>query len=171
MNEAQMLKDEQAVVVGAGGSIGAAVARTFADQGAEVFLAGRHKGSLDAVAAEISDSGGCAHMAVVDALDDEAVDQYLEAVLERCGTIDIELNATGPRAAEYGTGVPALDLPVDQFLVVQKVLTSQFITARCAARRMVLRGSGVVIFVTGSPSRPHNWWPPRSAPPSQASRT
>ena len=42
-----------------------------------------------------------------------------------------------------------------EFAVAQTVLTSQFITARGAARRMVPQGSGVIIFLTGSPARPH----------------
>jgi NAD(P)-dependent dehydrogenase (short-subunit alcohol dehydrogenase family) len=156
MNDSLILRDRRAVVFGAGGSIGGAVARAFAAEGAEVFLAGRGKASLDRVARQISESGGRAHVAVVDAVDDTAVDKYLEQVVEQAGGIDIEFNATGPRAAEYGTGTPGLDLPIDQFLVAQKVLTAQFITARCAARRMVAQGSGVVFFLTGSPARPHS---------------
>lgn len=58
MNEPAILKDKHAVVFGASGSIGAAVARTFAAQGAEVFLVGRRKDLLDAVAAKIHNSGG-----------------------------------------------------------------------------------------------------------------
>jgi NADP-dependent 3-hydroxy acid dehydrogenase YdfG len=131
------LKDKRSVIFGAGGSIGAAVARAFAAEGAELFLAGRSKSSLEAVAGEITDSGGRAHVAVVDVLDHASVDGYLEEVVEQAGGIDVEFNATGPRAADYGTGTPALDLPVEQFLVGQSVLTGQFITARCAARRMV----------------------------------
>jgi 3-oxoacyl-[acyl-carrier protein] reductase len=92
---------------------------------------------------------------VVDALDETAVDTYLQDVTEQSGPIDIEINATGPRAADYGSGIPATDLPVEQFLTAQKVLASQFITARCMARRMISRGSGVIIFLTGSPARPH----------------
>jgi 3-oxoacyl-[acyl-carrier protein] reductase len=155
MNETSNLKDKRAVVFGAGGSIGAAVARTFAAEGAEVFLAGRSRASLDAVARAISCAGGRAHAAVVDALDDTAVDSYLRQVAEGAGPIDIEINATGPRAAEYGSGIPAVDLPMDLFLTAQQVLASQFITARCAARRMIPNGSGVIIFLTGSPARPH----------------
>lgn len=155
MNGAAILNDKRAVVFGAGGSIGAAVAGGFAAGGAEVFLAGRGKDSLDAVAEKIHVAGGRAHVGVVDALDDSAVDNYLQGVVEQSGAIDIELNATGPRAAEYGTGIPAVDLPIGQFVTAQKVLMSQFITARCAARRMVPQGSGVIIFLTGSPARPH----------------
>jgi 3-oxoacyl-[acyl-carrier protein] reductase len=155
MNESSNLKGKQAVVFGAGGSIGAAVARTFAAEGAGVYLAGRSRASLDAVAGAINDAGGRAQVAVVDALDETAVDKYVQEVIEQSGSIDIEINATGPRAAEYGTGIPATELPIDKFLTAQKVLAAQFITARSAARRMISRGSGVIIFLTGSPARPH----------------
>jgi NAD(P)-dependent dehydrogenase (short-subunit alcohol dehydrogenase family) len=155
MNDSPILNGKRAVVFGAGGSIGAAVARKFGAEGAEVFLAGRTKSTLDAVARQITESGGRANYAVVDALDDSAVDKYLDRVVEQAGGIDIEFNATGPRIIDYGNGRPAVDLPVEEFLVAQTVLTSQFITARRAARRMVAQGSGVVIFLTGSPARPH----------------
>src|SRR5208282_4608645 len=67
-----------------------------------------------------------------------------------------EFNATGPRVSEYANGKPAVDLPVDEFMVpVVTVLRAQFITARAAARQMLRQGSGVIIFLTGSPARPH----------------
>ena len=155
MNVSPTLKDKRAVVFGAAGSLGAAVARMFGAEGAEVFLAGRTASTLDAVTRQINESGGHASYAVVDALDDSAVDKYLDRVVQQAGRIDIEFNATGPRITEYGNGKPAVDLPVEEFTVAQTVLTSQFITARCAARRMVQQGSGVIIFLTGSPARPH----------------
>ena len=155
MSDSLTLKDKRAVVFGAGGSIGGAVARRFAAEGAEVFLAGRTESSLDTVARQIKGSGGRATYAVIDALDDSAVDKYLDQLVDRAGGIDIEFNAMGPGIAEYGNGMPAVELPVEQFAVAQTVLTSQFITARGAARRMARQGSGVIIFLTGSPARPH----------------
>jgi 3-oxoacyl-[acyl-carrier protein] reductase len=155
MEASTLLEDKRAVVFGAGGSIGAAVAQRFASVGARLFLAGRSESSLAAITQQINDSGGQATYAVVDALDDVAVGNYLDEVVETAGGIDVELNAIGPRAAEYGTGCPSVDLPVEQFLAGLTVLTSQWITGRCAARRMISQGSGVVIFLTGSPARPH----------------
>ena len=81
MNEPAILKDKHAVVFGASSSIGAAVARTFAAEGAEVFLAGRRKDLLNTVATKIHHCGGRAHVGVVDALDDTAVDKYLQGDL------------------------------------------------------------------------------------------
>jgi len=53
-----ILKGKHAVVFGAGGSIGSAVAKEFAAEGAEVFLSGRRKSSVEVVAKEIVAKGG-----------------------------------------------------------------------------------------------------------------
>jgi 3-oxoacyl-[acyl-carrier protein] reductase len=156
MSGSLQLKGKHAVVFGGGGSIGAAVATQFAADGAEVFLAGRTTESVETAAKQIQAAGGRAHADVVDALDAAAVEQYVESVVARAGGVDIEFNATGPRAREYATGKPAADLPVEEFMVpVNTVLKAQFITAAAAARQMLRQDSGVIIFLTGSPARPH----------------
>lgn len=121
MNDSPVLKDKRAVVFGAGGSIGAAVARKFGAEGAKVFLAGRTESALDAVTRQISERGGRASYAVIDALDDSDVDECLDRVVKQAGGIDIEFNATGPRISEYGNGKPAVDLPVAEFMAAQTV--------------------------------------------------
>ena len=75
-----LLESKNAVIYGGGGSIGGAVARAFAREGARVFLAGRTPATLDAVAEEIRSAGGAAETAVVDALDENAVDEHADAV-------------------------------------------------------------------------------------------
>ena len=154
MSRSGMLQDKHAVVFGGGGSIGAAVAKELASEGAEVFLAGRSPTTVDLAAKQITAAGGRAHSDVVDALDAAAVDGYLEAVVRQAGSIDIEFNATGPRISEHGHGKPVLELAVDEFMTpVATVLLSQFITARAAARQMLEQGSGVIIFLTAIPAR------------------
>ena len=64
-----LLKNKNAIVYGAGGGIGGGVARTFAREGARVFLVGRTQEKLEAVAADITAAGGAAEVAVVDATD------------------------------------------------------------------------------------------------------
>jgi 3-oxoacyl-[acyl-carrier protein] reductase len=152
----QTLQGKHAVLFGAGGSIGTAVARELASAGAEVFLAGRTPATVERIAAEIAAEGGRAHPDQVDALDARAVDEYLASVAERAGSIDIAINTTGPRISEYGNVRPAVDLSTDLFMVaIDAVLRSNFNTASAAARHMVKQGSGVIIFLTGSPARPH----------------
>ena len=52
-----ILKNKVAVIYGAGGAIGGAVARAFAREGAKVFLTGRHQAAVEAVANEIVSAG------------------------------------------------------------------------------------------------------------------
>ncbi len=156
MTASLILEGKRAVVFGAGGSIGSAVAREFASQGAEVFLAGRTEHTVQAVATQIAAAGGCAHPAVIDTLDGAAVEEYVASVVKQAGSLDIEFNATGPRISEYGNGTSAVALSTSQFMTpVETVLRSQFLTAQAAARHMLDQGSGVIIFLTGSPAKPH----------------
>jgi NAD(P)-dependent dehydrogenase (short-subunit alcohol dehydrogenase family) len=151
-----ILQGKHAVVFGAGGSIGAAVAREFAGEGAGVFLVGRTKSSLEAVAEQITATGCEAHIGVIDALDDAGVNAYIDSIVKQAGKIDIVLDATGPLAREYGNTKNAVELPIEEFMTpLTTVVKSRFITARAAARHMIKRRSGVIIFVTGSPARAH----------------
>jgi NAD(P)-dependent dehydrogenase (short-subunit alcohol dehydrogenase family) len=151
-----MLQGKSAVVFGAGGSIGSAVAKEFAAEGAEVFLAGRTRSNLEPVAKKITEAGGKAHAAVIDALNDGAVNQYIDGIVKQAGKIDILLDAAGPLAREYGNGKTAVELPIEEFMVpLATMVRSRFISARAAARHMIEQHSGVIIFVTGSPARGH----------------
>ena len=156
MNSTSILQGKFVVVFGAGGSIGSAVAREFAAEGAEVFLSGRSKSSVEVVANEIAAKGSRAHTAAIDTLDEAAVNQYIDGIVKQTGKIDISLDAAGPLAREYGNGKVAMELPIDEFMVpLATMVKSRFITARAAARHMIKQRSGVIIFVTGSPARPH----------------
>jgi 3-oxoacyl-[acyl-carrier protein] reductase len=156
MNSKLGLEGKSAVVFGASGSIGAAVAKEFASEGARVFLAGRTKAKLEDVAKRIASDGRPAEVAVVDAISDSAVITYLDGIVKRTGKIDILIDVSGPLAREYGNTKMAVDLPIDDFMVpLETMVKSRFITARAAARHMINHHSGVIIFVTGSPARPH----------------
>jgi NAD(P)-dependent dehydrogenase (short-subunit alcohol dehydrogenase family) len=154
MSTSQLLQGKCAVVFGAGGSIGAAVAKEFASEGAEVFLAGRTAANVELVAKEVTATGGQAHAEVIDATNEAAVEAYVQSVAEQSGRLDIEFNATGPRIREYANGTPAVNLPADLFIVpVNTVLKSQYITARAAGRQMLKQSSGVILFLSGPPAR------------------
>jgi NAD(P)-dependent dehydrogenase (short-subunit alcohol dehydrogenase family) len=148
-----MLRDKVAVVYGAGGGIGGAVAQAFAREGARLFLTGRDLASGEIVAKEIGSAGGSAEAAEVDALDERAVDAHLEHVMEVAGRVDISFNAVGIPNANI-VGVPLVELDAERFsLAISTYLTSYFLTARLAARRMVPKGSGVIMTVTALHSR------------------
>ena len=148
-----MLKDKVAVIYGAGGAIGGAVARAFASEGAKVFLTGRLRAPVDAVAKDIVSGGGSAEAATIDALDEQAVDKHLQYVIDRAGRVDISFNAVGIPNTKI-VGVPLVELDVEQFsLPITTYATSYFLTARLAARRMVPNKSGVIMTVTAIHSR------------------
>ena len=148
-----MLKDKVAVIYGAGGAIGAAVAHAFGSEGAKLFLTGHKLAPVEAVAKDIVSADGSADAAAVDALDEQAVDKHLQSVIDHAGRVDISFNAVGiPDTAILG--VPLTDLDVEQFsLPIATYTRTYFLTARLAARHMVPNKSGVIMRVTASHSR------------------
>ncbi len=148
-----ILKDKVAVIYGAGGAIGGAVARAFASEGAKVFLTGRSLTPVEAVAKDVVAAGGSAEAAEVDALDEQAVDRHLQSVIGKAGRVDISFDAIGiPQEEEQG--ILLTDLPVESFtLPILTHATSYFLTARLAARHMIPKKSGVIMTVTSILSR------------------
>jgi NAD(P)-dependent dehydrogenase (short-subunit alcohol dehydrogenase family) len=138
-----MLENRNAVIYGGGGSIGGAVAREFAKEGARVFLAGRTREKLEAVARDIEAAGGSAEVAVVDALDEEAVDDHARAVAAQAGSIDVSFNLITRGDVQ---GIPLVETAMDDLLrAVVNGLRTNFLTARAAARHMIEQGSGVIL--------------------------
>jgi NAD(P)-dependent dehydrogenase (short-subunit alcohol dehydrogenase family) len=144
----RLLNGKVAVIYGGGGSIGSGVARTFAREGARLFLAGRTEDPLEAVAREITAAGGLADIAVLDALDEGAVDTHARDVVAKGGSLDVSFNLI-KRGDVQGT--PLVDMTTDDLLrAVVNGLRSNFLTARAAARRMVEQGSGVILHLNSA---------------------
>lgn len=143
-----LLDGRTAIIYGAGGSIGGAVARKFAAQGAHVFLVGRTRDSLDVVAKDITADGGSADVAVFDVLDERAVEEHVAAAVERTGRVDVSFNLISRGDVQ---GTPLVRVSADDLLrAVDTGLRSNFITARAAARRMIDQGSGVVLHLNSA---------------------
>ena len=95
----------------------------------------------------IRDGGGVAHIAVLDAVDRDAVERHAAAVADRSGGIDVCFNATFNDDVQ---GTPLVDMPVgDVMQPVAKAITSTFTVATAAARHMVVRGTGVILVMAG----------------------
>ena len=151
---ALLLRSKNAVVYGAGGAIGGAIARAFAREGAKVFLTGRTLANVEQVAKVIISSGGSAETAQVDALDETAVEKHLGDVIRKNGGIDVSFNAIGLTPQQGIQGIPLTELSVDSFfLPIATYTRAHFVTARAAARRMVERRTGVILMHTPSPAR------------------
>ena len=148
-----MLEDKVAVIYGAGGAIGGAVALAFAEQGARLFLTGRRKAAVDAVAKRIVSGGGRVEVAEVDALDEQGIESHLRAVEGKAGRVDISFNAVGIHDPKT-LGAPLVEMDVEQFAQPIAAYTrSYFLTSRLAARRMIAKKSGVIMTVTALPAR------------------
>ena len=144
----QLLENKRAIIYGAGGGLGGGVARTFAREGASVFLAGRTKATLQAVADDIASRGGRAHVTVVDALDEQAVEEHARSVVNQAGGIDVSFNLI-TRGDMQGT--PLVQMKADDLLrAVVNGLQSNFLTARAAGRRMIEQGSGVILHLNSA---------------------
>jgi 3-oxoacyl-[acyl-carrier protein] reductase len=150
-----LLEDRNAVIYGGGGSIGGAVARAFAREGARVFLAGRTLPRLERVAEELRSAGGVAETARVDALDENAVDAHADAVAAAAGGIDISFNLISHGDVQ---GTPLAEMELDDFTrPVFTAVRTTFLTSRAAARHMIRQGSGVILAFggEGDPMRGH----------------
>jgi 3-oxoacyl-[acyl-carrier protein] reductase len=146
-----LLKDRAAIVHGSG-AIGAAVARCFAAEGAQLFLTARTLTKAEPLAREIAASGAKAEAAQVDATNEAAVEAHAADVVAKAGRIDILFNAIGTEDIQ---GIELLDVPLDIFLrPIVKAGTSQLLTARAAARHMVPQRSGVILTITAGPPDP-----------------
>jgi NAD(P)-dependent dehydrogenase (short-subunit alcohol dehydrogenase family) len=143
-----LLDGKNAVIYGAGGAIGGAVARAFAREGARLYLTGRRAGPLEQVASAIRTAGGRADTAVFDALDEQAVDAHADAVAEQAGSLDISFNLITHDVVQ---GTPMAEMAVDDYVrPVELQVRTTFLTWRAAARHMARQGGGVILALGGS---------------------
>ncbi len=141
-----LLEDKVAVIYGGGGAIGGAVARAFAREGARVFLSGRTLVKLDKVADDIRSNGGVADTAVVDALNEQAVDQYVDAVAAQAGRLDISFNLI----SYVDVQKPLTEISLEDFMQpIVNATRTHFLTTRAAVRHMVKCKSGVILAFGG----------------------
>jgi 3-oxoacyl-[acyl-carrier protein] reductase len=138
-----LLQDKTAIVYGAAGPVGAAVAGAFAREGARVVLAGRTQQTLARVANQIRDAGGAAQTAVVDVT--AAMRAHAAEAAAASGSIDIAFNAISNDDLQ---GIRLLDMDLSDFArPVSKAIAAHFTIATVTARHM--QGGGGVILAMG----------------------
>ena len=136
------LANKVAIVTGGGTGIGAAIARTFAREGAKVTITGRRKEPLDRVADEIAAAGGHA-LAVPSSVTDEAdVQRAVQATLATFGRIDTLVNNAG-NASHAGPLHETSDEVWDN--VMDVFLKSVFRFSRAVIPHMQRQGGGSII--------------------------
>jgi len=146
-----LLNGRVAIVYGASGAVGGAVARAFAREGATVVLAARRREPLEAVAADIHSRDGLALVMPVDATDLRAVEQHLRAVADRFGAVTLMFNAVSWDDIQ---GQPLAEMPFETFFApVQTALTTWFYTGTALAKHMAQNGGGVILGITANAGR------------------
>jgi NAD(P)-dependent dehydrogenase (short-subunit alcohol dehydrogenase family) len=151
----ETLKNKVAVVFAASGEIAGAVAQSFAQHGAKVYVTGRNFTAVKALADEIKAGGGHAEAGKVDALNETEIETYLQKVVVENGKLDVIFNGIGSYYRDAGSGIPSTVATFEQFLnPLQRILGSQFLTSRVAAKHMIQSGSeGTILFFNASMSR------------------
>lgn len=143
-----LLEKKIAVIYGAGGAIGGAVARGFAEAGARVYLAGRSRDRLDKAANDIGDVAGVAQ---VDVLDERAVVDHADSVAADAGRIDIALNAV---SFPFAHDKPFAALTAEEVMrPIDAFLRTILITTKAVARHMTARRSGTILTLSAGASR------------------
>lgn len=120
LTELFSLDGQVAIVTGATGVLGGAMAQGLAQAGARVGILGRRQERAEAVVAEIEQAGGQALALPADVLDQSQLEAARAAVLERWGRIDILVNAAGGNvpAATLSADRRFWDLPREAFAQV-----------------------------------------------------
>ncbi len=138
------LQQRVAVITGAAGGIGAAIADAYAAQGAHLFLADRNRQGVEATAARARATGARATTHQIDLTDADATRAMVDSAHREFGRIDILVNCAG-----LLTEVPFVDMPVhiwDEMIAVD--LRSVFLCCRWTAPIMVRQGAGRIINVS-----------------------
>jgi 3-oxoacyl-[acyl-carrier protein] reductase len=145
-----LLKNKNAVIYGGGGSLGGAVARAFAREGARVFVTGYRQESIRRTAEDIISEGGHAEYFVVDALNKNAIEDNLAEVVQKAGSVDITFNAIDTRDVQ---NIPLVDMTWEDFeSPIHTGMKTNFLTASAAGRIMSKQGYGVIISITATPA-------------------
>jgi 3-oxoacyl-[acyl-carrier protein] reductase len=135
------LSGRTALVTGASGGLGSAIARALHRQGASVTLSGTRQEALDQLAAEL---GERVHVVPCDLSDSAAVEQLIPATEAAMGSVDILVNNAGLTRDQLFMRMKDADWD----LVLAVNLTAAFRLARAALKPMLKRRHGRIVNIT-----------------------
>jgi len=142
------LDGKVALIAGAGGRQGTAVALLFAREGASVVLAGLSGDEVERLAKGIEDGGGRAARLRADLTSAADAEHAVRLTVERFGRIDVLYNNTGVYLAGEKRTHETEQADWDALLAID--VTSHFLTAKFALREMVTQRSGAIINVAAA---------------------
>lgn len=131
-----------ALVIGAGDSLGGAIARRFAQDGFEVCLGRRNGDKLAPLVEQITAEGGVAHPCAIDARKEEQVIELFDEIERNIGPLEVVVFNPGANIR-----FSILEMTSRKYYKVWEMACfAGFLTGREAARRMVPRGRGTILF-------------------------
>ena len=137
------LTGKVAVVTGGNTGLGEAFAKALSEAGASIAIAARTRDRSEAVAKDISSSGGKAIAVTLDVTDRESVERMIEEVTELLGPVDVLVNNAGLCYHR-----PAAEVPEDEWMDVFDVnVHGLWNCAQSVGRRMIGNGGGVIVNV------------------------
>ncbi|HEX9466709.1 MAG TPA: SDR family oxidoreductase [Alphaproteobacteria bacterium] len=142
------LKNQVAIVTGAGRNIGESVATLLAGEGAKIAVVDLDRARGEKVAGEISDAGGEATYFAADVSKGADVEALVQAVVGRFGRVDILVNNVA--ISDNKSILEITEAEWDRVITV--TLKSQFLMAKHVAHQMIAQGSGGKIVNLGSTS-------------------
>lgn len=149
-NDGRRFEGRVALVTGAGGALGGAVARAFGREGATVALG--YRSSEDAARealAEVEAAGSQGHVGQLEVTDGQSVESFVGDVAERYGRIDVVVNAAG--RIDPDDAVRFADSKADAFAALLDVdLLGTFRVCQAAAPHLRQSGNGAIVNFSGS---------------------
>jgi 3-oxoacyl-[acyl-carrier protein] reductase len=142
------LKDQVAIITGAGRNIGEDTAKLFASEGAKVAVVDNHQGRADKVAGDIVKANGAAAGFVADVSSEADVERLVADVTAKWGRIDILINNAAVSDNKHILQCSKEDW--DRVMAV--TLTGPFLMSRAVAKQMIAQQSGGKIVNVGSTS-------------------
>ncbi len=124
------LENKVAMITGGSSGLGAALARRFAEEGAEVSICGRREEALTAACRDVEAAGGGCMGVVADVTDPDAVQRWIELTMAELGPVDVFVN----NASVLGERVSIESYPLETWRdVIEVNLTGAFVSARAIA--------------------------------------
>lgn len=149
-NDGKRFDGRVAIVTGAGGALGGAVARALGREGATVALGYRRsEDSARAALAEVEAGGGLGHAAPIEVTDADSVTGFVAGVAERYGRIDVVVNAAGRIDPADAVRFEASDAAAFAQLLDVDLLGS-FRVCQAAAPHLRASGNGAIVNFSGS---------------------
>jgi len=146
-----LLSGKNALVYGASGAVGGAVAKAFAREGAFVILAGRTQDALEKILVAIKEAGGNAVVMTVDAMIPNEIESHLAEVVKQHGAVNVMFNAISWNDIQ---GSSLSDMPFEAFFSpIEISLKTWFYTGSILAKHMAENGGGTILGITANAAR------------------